>query len=79
MVVCVCGGGVCVVVVVGVACSFTKLQHGGLLLMLMSAGETGELEFLPSELRSCVKVEVDVLGSPSLIVHTISVPDVQQH
>ena len=56
----------CAVVVVGVACSFTKLQHGGLLLMLMSAGETGELEFLSSELRSCVKVEVDVLGSPSL-------------
>ena len=25
------------------------------------------------ELRSCVKVEVDVLGSPSLIVPTVSV------
>ena len=31
-----------------------------------------------SELRSCVKVEVDVLGSPSLIVPTVSV-DVKQH
>ena len=31
-----------------------------------------------SELRSRVKVEVDVLGSPSLIVRTISV-DVKQH
>ena len=31
-----------------------------------------------SELRSCVKVEVDVLGSPSLIVRTVSV-DVEQH
>ena len=31
-----------------------------------------------SELRSCVKVEVDVLGSPSLIVLTVSV-DVKQH
>ena len=31
-----------------------------------------------SELRSCVKVEVDVLGSPSLIVRTVSV-DVKQH
>ena len=31
-----------------------------------------------SELRSCVKVEVDVLGYPSLIVITVSV-DVKQH
>ena len=31
-----------------------------------------------SELRSCVKVEVVVLGSPSLIICTVSV-DVKQH
>ena len=31
-----------------------------------------------AELRSCVKVEVDVLGSPSLIVLMVSV-DVKQH
>ena len=31
-----------------------------------------------SQLRSCVKVEVDVLGSPSLIVRTVSV-DVKHH
>ena len=31
-----------------------------------------------SELRSCVKVEVEDLGSPSLIVRTVSV-DVKQH
>ena len=31
-----------------------------------------------SELQSCVKVEVDVLGSPSLIVFMVSV-DVKQH
>ena len=31
-----------------------------------------------SELRSCVKVEVAVLGSPPLIVLTVSV-DVKQH
>ena len=31
-----------------------------------------------SELRSCVKVEVDVLGSPSLIVSTVSMK-VKQH
>ena len=31
-----------------------------------------------SELRSCVKVEVDVLVSPSLIILTVSV-DVKQH
>ena len=31
-----------------------------------------------SDLRSCVKVEVDVLGSMSLIVSTISV-NVKQH
>ena len=30
------------------------------------------------ELRSCVKVAVDILVSPSLIVHTVSV-DVKQH
>ena len=33
---------------------------------------------ISSELRSCVKVEVDVLGSPSLIVLMVSV-DVKQH
>ena len=31
-----------------------------------------------AEFRSCVKVEVDVLGSPSLMVLTVSV-DVKQH
>ena len=31
-----------------------------------------------SELRNCVKVEVDVLGSTSLIIRTVSV-DVKQH
>ena len=31
-----------------------------------------------SELRSCVKVEVDVLGSPSLKAYTVSV-DVKQY
>ena len=31
-----------------------------------------------SELRNCVKVEVDVLGSPSLIVRAVSV-DIKQH
>ena len=31
-----------------------------------------------SKLSSCVKVEVAVLDSPSLIVHTVSV-DVKQH
>ena len=36
------------------------------------------LEDLCSELRSCVKVEVAVLGSPSLIVLKVSV-DVKQH
>ena len=33
---------------------------------------------LASELRGCVKVEVDVLGSPSLIVRSVSV-DVKQN
>ena len=32
---------------------------------------------ISSELRSCIKVEVDVLGSPSLIVVMVSV-DVKQ-
>ena len=31
-----------------------------------------------SELRRCVRVEEDVLGSPSLIVRTVSV-DVEEH
>ena len=33
---------------------------------------------LVTELRSCVRIEVDVLGSPSLIVRTVSV-DVKYH
>ena len=33
---------------------------------------------MKSELRTCVKVEVDVLGSPSLIVRTVSV-EIMQH
>ena len=32
----------------------------------------------PGQLRSCVKVEVAVLGSPSLIITVVSV-DVKQH
>ena len=39
---------------------------------------TLNLNRVPSELRSCVKVEVAVLGSPSPIVLTVSV-DVKQH
>ena len=35
-------------------------------------------EVIISELRSCVKVEVTVFGSPSLIVLMVSV-DVRQH
>ena len=35
-------------------------------------------KFCRSGLRSCVKVEVAVLGSPSLIVRTVS-GDVKQH
>ena len=35
-------------------------------------------EILSKEFRRCVKVEVAVLGSPSLIVRTVSV-DVKQH
>ena len=35
-------------------------------------------QHLRTELGSCVKVEVDVLGSPSLIVCTVSV-DVKRH
>ena len=37
-----------------------------------------KLELKPSELRSCVEVEVAVLGSPSLISLMVSV-DVKQH
>ena len=33
---------------------------------------------MTSELRSCVRVEADVLGFPSLIVRAVSV-DVKQH
>ena len=39
----------------------------------VGSGQKGD-----SELRSCVKVEVAVLGSPSLIVLMVSV-DVKQH
>ena len=31
------------------------------------------------EIRSCVKVEVDVLGSPSLIARSVSVSVLKQH
>ena len=37
-----------------------------------------ETQWGESEFRSCVKVEVDVLGSPSLMVRTVSV-DVKRH
>ena len=37
-----------------------------------------EMQPKMSELRSCVKVEVAAMGSPSLIVLTVSV-DVKQH
>ena len=36
-------------------------------------GRKATLNLNSSELRSCVKVEVAVLGSPSLIVRTVSV------
>ena len=45
---------------------------------LFSAGLTQEAALFATELRSCVKVEVAVLGSPSLIVLMVSV-DVKQH
>ena len=41
-------------------------------------GRKATLYLTKKEFRSCVKVEVDVLGSPSLIVFMISV-DVKQH
>ena len=39
---------------------------------------TLNLNFCHTEVRSCVKVEVVVMGSPSLTVLTVSV-DVKQH
>ena len=41
-------------------------------------GRKATLNLIVSEFRSCVKVQVDVLGSPSLTVRTVSV-DVKQH
>ena len=41
-------------------------------------GRTATLDLTPSELRSCVKAEVDVLGSPSLISLIVSVHVKQQ-
>ena len=43
-----------------------------------NSGRKATLKCSISEFRSCVKVEVAVLGSPSLIVLTFSV-DVKQH
>ena len=40
---------------------------------------TLEEDYMASELRICVKVEVDVLGSPSLIVLIMVSVDVMQH
>ena len=39
-------------------------------------GRKAQIEHNTAELRSCVKVEVDVLGSPSLIVLTVSVGNI---
>ena len=41
-------------------------------------GQKATLNLFATELRSCLKVEVAVLGAPSLIVRTVSV-DVKQH
>ena len=45
---------------------------------LCGSKATTELELRHSEFRSCVKVEVAALGSPSLIILTVSV-DLKQH
>ena len=44
----------------------------------MNLSQKYKILAVPSELRSCVKVEVDVLGSRSLTVLTVSV-DIKQH
>ena len=48
------------------------------LIVLRSLWTKSNTELLVSELRSCVKVEVDVMGSLSLIVRTVSL-DVKKH
>ena len=67
-----------------------KLSNSGIIIMLTKF-RTGDASvshwgispmmyggIRPLELRSCVKVEADVLGSLSLIVRTVPV-DVKQH
>ena len=44
----------------------------------LSSVQFSSVQELSSEFRSCVKVEVAVPGSPSLIDHMVSV-DVKQH
>ena len=67
-----------------------KLSNSGIIIMLTKF-RTGDCSvshwgispmmydgICPAELRSCVRVEADVLGSLSLIVRTVPV-DVKQH
>ena len=46
--------------------------------VVTQVGKYRQTERSETELRSCVKVEVAVLGSPSLMVHMVSV-DVKQY
>ena len=49
-----------------------------LISLMVSVAVKHHVYVVPAELRSCVKVEVAVLGSPSLIIFKVSV-DVKQH
>ena len=72
------------IIITVVTCSSSEVDHG------LNEASSGTAVFKwytelirctahkGSELRSCVKVEMAVLGSPSLIVCTVSV-DIKQH
>ena len=64
-------------------CGTHRLSHTPALMLLADHAQgtrpnRARADVMPSEVRSCVKVEVAVLGSPSLTFRTVSV-DVKRH
>ena len=55
-----------------------KGRELGVCVCVCGGGGGGSIEDAITELRSCVKLEVDVLGSPSPICLMVSV-DIKQH
>ena len=57
---------------------FQKSMLSVAVVLEMKQYKLERYDYSGTELRSCVKVNVAVLGSPSLVVHRVSV-DIKQH